>query len=138
MLIGQIDELPRDASRQKVAAKAAAFGVPPDDYTMGSAPTARDGVMAEWEPVPGDAAHELGFVIEVVARPRRSPTPCWRMARTTMLHADFPGRLCKEGNMAFPFRPSDIELGPMYRFSIFHVVALEDPYEMFPIEYETV
>jgi hypothetical protein len=60
------------------------------------------------------------------------------MARTSMLHADFPGRLCKEGNMAFPYSPSDIELGAMYRFSVFHVVTPKDPYEMFPIDYETV
>jgi hypothetical protein len=40
--------------------------------------------------------------------------------------------------MAFPFSPSDIPLGALYRFSIFHVVAPDDPYEMFPIEYEKV
>ena len=33
------------------------------------------------------------------------------LARVTLLHSDFPGRLCKEGNMAFPFSPSDIERG---------------------------
>jgi hypothetical protein len=77
-------------------------------------------------------------VIEVVGRTQDIANAVLAMARTSMLHADFPGRLCKEGNMAFPFSPSDIELGPMYRFSIFHVVAPKDPYEMFPIEYETV
>jgi hypothetical protein len=60
------------------------------------------------------------------------------MARTSLLHADFPGRLCKEGNMAFPFSPSDIELGPLYRFSVFHTLALQDPCELFPIEHERV
>jgi hypothetical protein len=60
------------------------------------------------------------------------------MARTSLLHADFQGRLCKEGNMAFPFSPSDIALGPLYRFSVFHTVAPDDPYEMFPIEHERV
>jgi hypothetical protein len=55
-----------------------------------------------------------------------------------MLHADFPGRLCKEGNMAFPFSPSDIDMGPMYRFSIFHTVEVSDPCALFPIEYEKV
>ena len=59
-------------------------------------------------------------------------------ARVSLLHADFPGRLCREGNMAFPFSPSDIELQPLYRFSIFHTVELDDPLSPFPIEYETV
>ena len=60
------------------------------------------------------------------------------MARTNMLHTDFPGRLCREGNMAFPFSPSDIEVGAVYRFSVFHVAELDDPTELFPIEYETL
>ena len=60
------------------------------------------------------------------------------MARTNMLHTDFPGRLCREGNMAFPFSPSDIPVGPVYRFSLSHVVLPDDPCEMFPITYETI
>ena len=40
--------------------------------------------------------------------------------------------------MAFPFSPSDIELQPLYRFWIFHTVAIDDPCAPFPIEYETI
>jgi hypothetical protein len=137
VLIGQIDSY-LETHRQKVAAKAAAFGVPPEDYTMVVRTYGKDGVMADWEPVKEIRSHELGFVIEVVGRTQDIANAVIAMARTSMLHADFPGRLCKEGNMAFPFSPSDIELGPMFRFSVFHVVAPKDPYEMFPIEYETV
>jgi hypothetical protein len=137
VLIGQIDSY-LETHRQKVAAKAASFGVPPADYTMVVRTYGKDGVMADWEPVREIRGHELGFVVEVVGRTQDIANAVLAMARTSMLHADFPGRLCKEGNMAFPFSPSDIELGPMYRFSVFHVVAPKDPYEMFPIEYETV
>ncbi|MFC3123761.1 acyclic terpene utilization AtuA family protein [Pseudoroseomonas globiformis] len=137
VLIGQIDSY-LATHREKVAAKAASFGVPPEDYTMVVRTYGKDGVMAGWEPVKQIMSHELGFVVEIVARTQDIANAVVAMARTSMLHADFPGRLCKEGNMAFPFSPSDIELGPMFRFSIFHVVAPNDPYEMFPIEYETV
>ena len=137
VLIGQIDSY-LATHREKVGLKAAAFGVPPEDYTMIVRTYGKDGVMAGWEPVKQITSHELGFVIEVVGRTQDIANAVIAMARTSMLHADFPGRLCKEGNMAFPFSPSDIELGPMFRFSVFHVVAPEDPCEMFPIEYETV
>ena len=40
--------------------------------------------------------------------------------------------------MAFPFSPSDIERGPVYKFSLQHVVEIDDPLRMFPIEYEMV
>ena len=137
VLISQIDNY-LVVHRATVAQKAASFGVPPSDYTMVVRTYGKDGVMAGWEPEREIRSHELGFVVEVVARTQDIANAVLAMARTSMLHADFPGRLCKEGNMAFPFSPSDIELGPMFRFSVFHVVAPKDPYEMFPIEYETV
>jgi hypothetical protein len=137
VLIHQIDSY-LETHRNKVAAKAASFGVPPSDYTMVIRVYGRDGVMGAWEPETEIRGHELGIVIEVVGKTQDIANAVIAMARTSMLHADFPGRLCKEGNMAFPFSPSDIELGPMFRFSIFHVVAPRDPYEMFPIEYQTV
>ncbi len=40
--------------------------------------------------------------------------------------------------MAFPFSPSDMERGAVYRFSMQHVVEVEDPLAPFPIEYEDV
>ncbi|MCB8881116.1 acyclic terpene utilization AtuA family protein [Acidisoma cellulosilytica] len=137
VLISQIDDY-LETHRSKIAIKAAAFGVPASDYTMVVRTYGKNGVMAGWEPETEIRSHELGFVIEVVGKTQDIANAVVAMARTSMLHADFPGRLCKEGNMAFPFSPSDIELGPMFRFSVFHVVAPRDPYEMFPIEYETV
>jgi hypothetical protein len=137
VLISQIDSY-LETHREKVALKAASFGVPPEDYTMIVRTYGKDGVMAGWEPVKQIVSHELGFIIEVVGKTQDVANAVLAMARTSMLHADFPGRLCKEGNMAFPFSPSDIEMGPMYRFSIFHVVMPRDPYEMFPIEYEVL
>ena len=79
-------------------------------------------------------AHELGFVVEAIADDQEIANAVVGIARTNMLHTDFPGRLCREGNMAFPFSPSDIEVGAMYRFSVFHTVAPDHPLEMFPIE----
>ncbi|WP_205782312.1 hypothetical protein [Methylobacterium sp. XJLW] len=67
--------------------------------------------MAAWEPQKAITSHELGFVVEIVGRTQDIANAVVAMARTSMLHADFAGRLCKEGNMAFPFSPSDIELG---------------------------
>jgi hypothetical protein len=95
--------------------------------------------MGAREPVRDATPHELGFVLEVVSRDSQEmASAVLGMARTNMLHTDFPGRLCREGNMAFPFSPSDIEAGPVYRFSIYHVAELDDPGEPFPIIYEVV
>ncbi|MBY0339182.1 MAG: DUF1446 domain-containing protein [Acetobacteraceae bacterium] len=137
ILIGQVDEY-LAAHRAKVQARAAAFGVPPEAYRMTVRTYGRDGVMGAWERAAGAAPHELGFIVEVLAESQAVANDVLAMARTSLLHADFPGRLCKEGNMAFPFSPSDIPLGPLFRFSVFHIAAPDDPYCLFPIEYETV
>jgi hypothetical protein len=121
-----------------VQEKAQAFGAAPESYTLTIRTYGLDGVMGPREPVRDVAGHEVGFVIEVIADTQEIAAAVLGIARTNMLHTDFPGRLCREGNMAFPFSPSDIPVGPVFRFSIYHVLELDDPREIFPISYEEV
>jgi hypothetical protein len=138
LLIGRLDDFIASV-RSEVAMKAAAFGAAADSYQLGIRIYGRDGVMGAREPVSGAEPHELGFVLEVVSRhSQEMASAVLGMARTNMLHTDFPGRLCREGNMAFPFSPSDIEVGPVYRFSVYHVAELDDPAEPFPVQYEAL
>jgi hypothetical protein len=136
-LIGQFDAYLQSV-RQNVADKAKAFGVAPGEYHLIYRVYGRDGVMGAGEPVQATASHELGILIEVVAQSQDVANAVLAIARTNTLHVDFPGRLCKEGNMAFPFSPSDIEAPPLYRWSVFHLVELDDPCEVFPTEYADV
>jgi len=137
LLIAGLDDFLASV-RRNVEQKAADFGASPDRYRLVIRCYGRDGVMAEREPLRGTAGHEIGFVVEAVADDQEIANAVAAIARTNMLHTDFLGRLCREGNMAFPFSPSDIELGAMFRFSIFHTVAPDDSLVMFPIEHETV
>jgi hypothetical protein len=137
LLIDRIDGF-LEGIRGIVAEKAAAFDATPEKYKLSFRVYGRDGVMAEREPLRDATPHELGFVIEVVGETQEVATAVLGIARTNMLHTDFPGRLCREGNMAFPFSPSDVEVGAVYRFSIYHVLELDDPCEIFPIDYEEV
>lgn len=138
LLIGQLDGF-LDIVRELVQSKAADLDIAPAQYRLTIHTYGRDGVMGAREPVQGtNGAHELGFLVDVVADSPDTAAAVIALARTSMLHADFPGRLCREGNMAIPFSPSDLTAGEVYRFSMNHVVLPDDPYEMFPIEFETV
>ena len=137
MLVGMIDEFLLSV-RENVRVKAEAFGVMPDQYELVIRTYGVNGVMAGWEPVQHTRSHELGFVVEVIAPAQETANAVLAIARVQMLHVDFPGRLCKEGNMAFPYSPSDIETAPAYRFSVFHTVAIDDPCAPFPIEHESI
>jgi hypothetical protein len=112
--------------------------VRPGDYQLVFRLYGKNGVMGDWEPKRESAAHEIGILAEVIAQSQEIANAVVAVTRASLLHTDFAGRMCKEGNMAFPFSPSDIERGPIYQFSLRHVVEPDDPYEMFPIEYETV
>ena len=136
-LIAQFDSY-LESVRENVAFKADAFGVPADDYTLTFRVYGKNAVMGIREPVTDTRAHELGILVEVIAGDQETANAVLAISRTNVLHVDFPGRLCKEGNMAFPFSPSDIACGPIYRFSVFHVAELDDPLEPFRIEYESV
>ena len=121
-----------------MATKVSAFQVSPEEYRLVLRLYGKNGVMGEWEPLKDTSAHEIGILAEAVAKTQDIANAVISVTRVTLLHTDFPGRMCKEGNMAFPFSPSDIERGALYEFSIRHVVEPDNPLEMFPIEYETV
>ena len=137
MLIGRFDSFIEQV-RQAVADKVGGFGLRTDQYRLVFRIYGKDGVMGAGEPVKDAHAHELGIVVEALADTQEIANAVLAFARVSLLHTDFPGRLCREGNMAFPFSPSDVELQPLYRFSIFHTVELADPLSIFPIEYETM
>jgi hypothetical protein len=136
-LIGQLDHF-LDLVRQLVHSKVADLDIAPEEYHLTIHTYGRDGVMAGREPVKEIRGHELGFVVDVVGKSAEVASAVIALSRTSMLHSDFPRRLCKEGNMAFPFSPSDLTAGEVYRFSMSHVVVPDDPYEMFPIEFELI
>lgn len=137
ILISQIDPYLQTV-RDDVASRAAGFGVSPEKYQLVFHVYGKDGVMGHAEPVKLSASHELGIVVEVVSPSEEDAKAVLAIARVVIPKVDFPGRLCKSGNMAFPFSPSDISVGPTYKFSVFHVVRTDDPFAMFPIEYEEV
>lgn len=136
-LIGQIDSF-MDFVRSSTATKVTALGLSPDDYQLVVRLYGQDGVMGAWEPARHAAPVELAIIAEVVGRTQEIANAALSLARVTLLHSDFPGRMCREGNMAFPFSPSDIERGAIYEFMLQHVVETDDPLQMFPIDYEEV
>jgi hypothetical protein len=52
------------------------------------------------------------------------------------LHHGYPGRLSTGGNVAFPFTPPEVSVGPAYRFSIYHLLKTKDLDALFPLEIE--
>jgi hypothetical protein len=80
-------------------------------------------------------SHEYGIIIEAVADTQELANTICSTARSTMLHFGYEGRRATAGNLAFPYSPSDFKAGEVYAFSVYHLLSVSDPYELFPIEY---
>ena len=92
-----------------------------------------DGVMGPLEPEKKSRAHELGIVIEAVAPTAEGADSLCSLTRSTLLHYGYPGRISTAGNLAFPFSPSDVRMGAVYEFSVYHLMPVADQ-GMFPLK----
>lgn len=105
------------------------------DYKLNFTVYGRDGVMGKLEPTPDTShCHELGIIIEAVAETQALADTVCATARSTMLHYGYPGRIATAGNLAFPFSPSDFHAGPVYEFSLYHLLKTDNPVKPFRIE----
>lgn len=100
--------------------------VDPDSYSVTFHRYGIDGVMGKWEPVK-QPAHEVGLLIDVVGETPEIAASVCGLARSSVLHVGFPGRVATAGNIAFPFSPAEIEAGPVYEFNIYHLMEIDDP-----------
>jgi hypothetical protein len=109
----------------------------PMDYTLHFRVYGIDGVrmvVPENEPPPGEV-----FVMgECIAPTRERASEVVRTCKQFLLHFGYPGRLSTAGNVAFPFTPPEISLGPAYRFNVYHLLDVDDADALFPVEIETV
>lgn len=94
----------------------------------------RDGVMGEREPRRRVEGHEACLILDAVAPTQAEADVLCGFARSTALHYGYPGRVATAGNLAFPFSPSDLHAGPVFDFSVYHLMELDDPVRPFPCE----
>jgi len=98
----------------------------------------RDGVMRGLEPQKTITSHELGLVIEVLASNQEMAHGACHHISGTLLHEQWDGQFNTSGNIAVPFSPSEIDSGPVYVFSAYHLMKTEGAMELFPINFEEV
>lgn len=98
----------------------------------------KNGVMGSLEPAPEITSHEVCIVIDVVADTQEHANAVCSVARSTLLHYGYPGRIATAGNLAFPFSPSDIPVGPVYVFSVYGLLRSKDPEALYRYSYEEI
>ncbi|HCS75442.1 MAG TPA: 3-methylaspartate ammonia-lyase [Clostridiales bacterium] len=134
IMIAQIDEVLQGV-RERVEDN---FSDSQMEYFLDFRVYGRNGVMGALEPQQEITSHELGIIIEVVAQDQATANTICSFTRSTMLHYGYQGRIATAGNLAFPYSPSDLKAGEVYTFNLYHVVEVDDPNELFPMEIMTM
>lgn len=112
--------------------------IDPADYSLLFRIYGRDAVMGPTEPTPKCDSHEIFAMIDVVGRtPEIAKTVCG-VAKQFFLHLRYPGILCTSGNVAHPFSPDVMSAGTVYEFNVHHLLRVDDPCALFPVELREV
>ncbi len=86
----------------------------------------------------GGAESSLGIIMDIVGKTQEIADTVCALSRSRMLHCDYAGRKSTAGNLAFPFSPSDIHVGPIYEFSVFHLAKVDSLLETAKISTEVI
>lgn len=97
----------------------------------------KNGVMGPLEPKQDTQSHELCIIIEALCPDKQKADTLCSIARSTLLHYGYEGRISTAGNLAFPFSPSDISMGEVYEFSVYHLLD-PDQEKLFEIKTENI
>lgn len=130
LLIAQLEQV-EEYVKQSVRTQL--HRIDPDTYEMNFLNYGIDGIMGDTEPdrTPGK---EICVMFEALAQTQELANTICASMRSTLLHYGYEGRKSTAGNLAFPFAPSDVPFGPVYRFSVYHLMQIPDPLELFPVE----
>ena len=132
IMISKIDSITQSV-KDRVQNNFENYGI--TDFFLDFKIYGKNGVMAMFDHVDEELGDELMIIIEAVAPTQEQASTICGFARSTMLHFGYEGRIATAGNLAFPFSPSDAEMGEVYEFSVYHLLKVDNPTDVFPIEY---
>ena len=108
------------------------------DYELHHRVYGVDGALGALEPEPRVDGHEVGLLLDVVAPDAERARGACAIAWHTVLHHPVPEWSGLVSNVAFPFSPPHLDAGPVYEFTMNHVLALDDPLDIVDIVLEKV
>jgi hypothetical protein len=94
----------------------------------------RDAVMGAREPTPTVTSHEICVIVEAVAPTPDEAKEVAKLAKYSAFRAHYPGKIGTAGGCAMLADEILLSAQPAYEWLIDHLLPIEDPLELFPIE----
>jgi hypothetical protein len=135
-LIARIDEY-LDSYREKIAQAARSMEIGAQDYQLQFRVYGRDAVMGPLEPLRHSPGHELGLVVDVVGKTEKIAAAIATRLGPTGSRMQFLDGMGGGGNFAYPFSPSNINVGEAYEWGAWHLMEVSEAEltDLFPITY---
>lgn len=103
----------------------------PQEYDIDFRIYGRGAVMGALEVETDVVPIEVGILITITAPSQELASNIAKFVSHVSAHLPVPGYEGLISTIAYPFSPPELERGPMYRFSVNHVLLPENPLEMF-------
>lgn len=118
--------------REYTEKKLLKLGFDPATYTYSLKPYGWNAIYGG--AVPEDyIPNEIGLLLSVTAKSQELATKVAKVFNPYLLH--FPVHKDKQlPTFAFPFSPAEIERGKLYKFTLYHVVEVDNPMELVRME----
>lgn len=134
LVIGQLDDYLRRTKEVIETKIADSIGLSAGDYRWRWNVYGKNATLSTLEPEPMVSGHEIALLIDIVARDQATAGAIGSIAWHTALHQPIPQYSGLVSNLAFPFSPPAINAGPVYEFSINHVMRLDEPDETYALD----
>ncbi|SDV51542.1 acyclic terpene utilization AtuA family protein [Chitinasiproducens palmae] len=131
ILVGQIDDF---LARVTAAARATYPELRSGEATLNFHVYGKNGVMGSFEPLADAVPHEIGLLGEVTAPTQTLANAICSSVRIDVLHTPYPGQVATAGNFAIPLNPPENPIGPVCRFTVYHVMKVDSAVALFPID----
>jgi Acyclic terpene utilisation family protein AtuA len=132
-LLARLDDF-LEAYRALLERVATSLRLDPGSWSVRFRSYGHDAVLGPLEPERDRVPTEVGLVVDVVADNQELATALASRAAPTGSRLDFTGRLGGGGNFAYPFSPSVLPTGPVYEWSVWHVLDTDDERDPFRTE----
>ena len=124
ILIPQVDDWLKHA-RSVAERNLHLQGIEKDEYTVRWRVYGKNGVMGDDEPVKQTLSHELGIVVDAIGRTQEVANAVAGRHRAACGHANYPGQININNNIAVPFPGEALPGGEVYDWSVWHIVELD-------------
>ncbi|KAK5956201.1 hypothetical protein OHC33_002775 [Knufia fluminis] len=93
-----------------------------------------NGVMGPLEPDTTTVPKEVFVAVQAKAATQDEANEIASAAKLGLTHMPYPDQLATAGNFAWPFTPSEVPMGPLAKFCVYHIMHEVDPTALFPIK----